>query len=123
VHEVLSACDVQVFAPSFTEGLPRAVLFGQLVERPVIATGPEGVGDLIGPDTGTVTDPPDDPTALARVLEAYRSDPGRRTREGAAAARRARDEFDISVMAARVKAILEEARESSGLRTAQVPRS
>jgi glycosyltransferase involved in cell wall biosynthesis len=114
VHEVLSACDVQVFAPSVTEaGVSRAVLFGQLVERPVIATGPEGAQELVRPGTGAIIEPHDDPLALAQTLEAYRADPERRLREGAAAAREARDRFDMPAVGARVVAILEEARAQS----------
>jgi glycosyltransferase involved in cell wall biosynthesis len=109
VHEILSASDVQVFAPSETEASPpRAVLFGQLVARPVIATGPEGVGSVISPGVGAIADPADDPHVLARLLNDYRLDPARRRSEGAEAARRARGRFDAGAVGERVLHILEE---------------
>ncbi len=94
VEQVLSACDVQVFAPSPTEGASRAVILGLLTGRPVIATDPEGALDLIPPGTGTIVSPSHDPGALARVLEEYRADPERRAREGAAARAYALHRFD-----------------------------
>lgn len=94
VEQVLSACDVQVFAPSPTEGASRAVILGLLTGRPVIATHPEGALDLIPPGTGTIVSPTHDPPALARVLEEYRADPGRRDREGRAARAYALERFD-----------------------------
>jgi glycosyltransferase involved in cell wall biosynthesis len=94
VEQVLSACDVQVFAPSPTEGASRAVILGLLTGRPVIATDPEGAVDLIPPGTGTIVSPSHDPAALAGVLEAYRADPERCAREGAAARAYALERFD-----------------------------
>lgn len=94
VEQVLSACDVQVFAPSPTEGASRAVILGQLARRPVIATDPEGAEDLIAEGTGTIVSPSHDPAALARVLEEYRADPARRAREGEAARAYALHRFD-----------------------------
>lgn len=85
VEEFLSACDVLVFAPSPTEGAPRVIVMAQLVGRPVVATDPEGAAELIADGTGTVVAPSHDPAALAAVLAAYRDDPERVTREGAAA--------------------------------------
>lgn len=94
VEQVLSACDVQVFAPSPTEGASRAVILGLLTGRPVIATDPEGAAGLIVPGTGTIVSRSHDPAALARVLEEYRADPERRAREGAAARAHALARFD-----------------------------
>ena len=94
VEQLLSACDVQVFAPSPTEGASRAVILGQLARRPVIATDPEGAEDLIVAGTGTIVAPSHDPVALAGVLAQYRDDPERRAREGAAARAYALDRFD-----------------------------
>lgn len=94
VEEVLSACDVQVFAPSPTEGAPRSVILGQLCRRPVIATHPEGADEMLPPGTGTVVSPHHDPTALAAVLAAYRDDPERGHREGEAARRLALERYD-----------------------------
>jgi glycosyltransferase involved in cell wall biosynthesis len=89
VADVLSAFDVSVFCPSPTEGAPRATILGMLAERPCIATGPEGVADLIRPEFGAIVSPTDDPVALTTVLRRYLDDPeigleqGRRARSWA----------------------------------------
>lgn len=85
VAEVLSAFDVSIFCPSPTEGAPRATILGMLASRPCLATGPEGVADLIRPEFGAITQPADDPAALMAVLGQYLKDTGLRERQGNAA--------------------------------------
>jgi glycosyltransferase involved in cell wall biosynthesis len=106
VEQVLSACDVQVFAPSPTEGAPRSVILGQLVARPVVATDGEGAMDLIEPDTGTIVSPSHDSVALARVLGEYRDDPDRRGREGAAGRALALERYDPETVVASYERLL-----------------
>jgi glycosyltransferase involved in cell wall biosynthesis len=84
VEAFLSACDLLVFAPSPTEGAPRVIVMAQLVGVPVVATDPEGADELMPPGTGTICSPSHDPRSLAAALTAYRDDPERRRREGAA---------------------------------------
>ena len=60
VADVLSSFDVSVFCPSPTEGAPRATILGMLAERACLATGPEGVADLIRPEFGAITEPTND---------------------------------------------------------------
>ena len=64
IAAVLSAFDVSVFCPSPTEGAPRAVILGMLAERPCIATGAEGVADMIDVSIGGITIPENDSQAL-----------------------------------------------------------
>ena len=94
VQEVLSACDLVAFAPQPIEGAPRSIIFGQLTERPVVATGPEGAREMIPPETGTILSSPHDPRALAECVEAYRTDPERRAREGRAGRALAQARYD-----------------------------
>jgi len=82
VQAFLSACDLLVFAPSPTEGEPRAIVLAQLVGVPVIATDPEGAEGLIAEGGGAIVSPSHDPTALAATIDAYRLDPESRLREG-----------------------------------------
>jgi glycosyltransferase involved in cell wall biosynthesis len=84
VAAILSACDLQVYAPGPSEGAARAVTFGQLTSRPVIATAPEGARGLVTPGTGTVVTPPNDPRALAAVIAEYAADRDRVAAEGIA---------------------------------------
>ncbi|HVR06234.1 MAG TPA: glycosyltransferase family 4 protein [Solirubrobacteraceae bacterium] len=87
VEAFLSACDVLVFAPSPTEGVPRSIVMAQLVGVPVVATHPEGAEGLIPAGAGTIVSPHHDPHALAAVLAAYRDDRERPRREGELARR------------------------------------
>jgi glycosyltransferase involved in cell wall biosynthesis len=82
VQAFLSACDLLVFAPSPTEGEPRAIVLAQLVGVPVIATDPEGAEELIAEGGGTIVSPSHDASALAATIDAYRVDPESRLREG-----------------------------------------
>jgi glycosyltransferase involved in cell wall biosynthesis len=106
VGDVLSVFDVSVFCPSPAEGQPRAVILGMLAGRPCVSTGAEGVADLIEPDFGAITLPENDPAALAAVLERYRGDPARVTREGEIARRRAVERFDREHVAATVDRLM-----------------
>jgi len=114
VGDVLSAFDVSVFCPSPTEGQPRAVILGMLAERPCVSTGAEGVVDLLEDSFGTITSPENDPAALAAVLRRYENDPERITREGALAAKSARERFDAAVVAAQAEKMIVAAREGGG---------
>jgi glycosyltransferase involved in cell wall biosynthesis len=84
VAHILSACDVQIYTPSPSEGAARAITLGQLVGRPVIASAPEGAETLVDAGTGTIVTPAHDARALARCIEIYRDDPARVAREGVA---------------------------------------
>ena len=98
VQKVLSACDLAVFAPQELEGAPRAIIFGQLCERAVIASGPEGARDMVVPGTGSIVEPEHDPRMLAACIESYRSDPERRAREGQAGRSLAQLRYDRSAV-------------------------
>jgi glycosyltransferase involved in cell wall biosynthesis len=105
VADVLSAFDVAVFCPSPTEGAPRAVILAMLAERPCVATGAEGVADIIVPGTGIITEPENEPVALAAALRLYLDDPARGGREGAEARRRAVAVYDAAAVAEKIEAL------------------
>jgi glycosyltransferase involved in cell wall biosynthesis len=106
VADVLSAFDVSVFCPSPTEGAPRATILGMLAERPCIATGPEGVADLIRPEFGAIASPTDDAEALAAVLRRYLSDPETGLEQGRAARAWAESVFARAVVAKLIEDLL-----------------
>jgi glycosyltransferase involved in cell wall biosynthesis len=106
VGDVLSAFDVSIFCPSPTEGAPRAVILGMLAGRPCVATGAEGVDDIIENSFGVILSPENDPQALADVLRAYRSDPERVQREGRAARAAAESTYAAPVVTARIVELL-----------------
>ena len=94
IWEIMSAGDVALFSPAPTEGSPIVVVMAQLARRAVIATGEEGVKEMVPPGTGTIVQPEHDAAALARVLDEYRQDPDRREREGEQARARAVERYD-----------------------------
>ena len=108
-HEVLSAFDVSVFCPSPTEGAPRAVILGMLAARPCVASGAEGVADIITPEVGSICSPENDAAALAAILATYRGDPQLRARHGAAARAIAERSYAGPMVAERVERLLQAA--------------
>ena len=122
IDQVLSAFDVSVFCPSPTEGAPRAVILGMLTERPCLATGAEGVADMIGSEIGGITVPENDPRALADLIEPYLRDRGRAARQGEAARRFAIDRYGPRRVAARIEELVAgSARTSRASRRARPP--
>jgi glycosyltransferase involved in cell wall biosynthesis len=109
VADVLSAFDVSVFCPSPTEGAPRATILGMLARRPVLSTGREGVHDMIAPQFGAISDPENDPAALAAILRTYLADPGLAARHGEAARAYAEATYAAPVVAAELERLLAEA--------------
>ena len=109
VAEVLSALDVLVFCPSPTEGAPRAVILGMLAERPCLATGAEGVADMISPEMGAICSPENDPDVLAGLLRPYLDDPDLRARHGRAARSFAERVYAAPVVAEQVESLFEAA--------------
>jgi glycosyltransferase involved in cell wall biosynthesis len=112
VADVLSSFDVSVFCPSPTEGAPRATILGMLAKRPCLATGPEGVSDLIRPQFGAIVEPSNDVEGLRSLLVRYRDDPGLRERQGEAARAWAEHEFARTVVARRIEDLVTTARQA-----------
>jgi glycosyltransferase involved in cell wall biosynthesis len=109
VADVYSAFDVSVFCPSPTEGAPRAVILAMLTERPAIATGAEGVRDLLEDGGGLILSPENDPETLAQALRRYANDPELRARDGQVGRSRAEGQHAAAAVAARLESLLTEA--------------
>jgi glycosyltransferase involved in cell wall biosynthesis len=118
IPDVLSAFDVSVFCPSPTEGAPRAVILGMLASRPCLATGPEGVADMISPEIGGIASPENSPASLRTLIERYLEDPERVWREGRAARAHAEATYAAPVVAEMIEGLVREAIASSGGRVA-----
>ena len=78
-----------------SEGLSRTVLEAMSHGKPVVATRVAGAAEQIVDGTSGLLVPPSDPAALADALGALAADPALRARMGAAAERRARDQFSL----------------------------
>jgi glycosyltransferase involved in cell wall biosynthesis len=114
IPDVLSAFDVSVFCPSPTEGAPRAVILGMLASRPCLATGAEGVADMISPEIGGIASPENSSASLRTLLERYPEDPERVWREGRAARVHAERTYAAPVVAEMIEGLLREAIASGG---------
>jgi sugar transferase (PEP-CTERM/EpsH1 system associated) len=104
-----------VFAlPSLNEGISNTILEAMASGLPVVATGVGGNPELVQHGaTGTLV-PPSDVDALAAALGRYVDDEGLRRRHGAAARRRAEEEFSIERMTRRYEAMYVELRRARG---------
>jgi len=109
IPDVLSAFDVSVFCPSPTEGAPRAVILGMLASRPCLATGAEGVADMISEEFGAIASPENSPPSLRALLERYVDDPQRIEREGAAARAYAERTYAAPAVAQLIEGLLKQA--------------
>jgi L-malate glycosyltransferase len=85
VHDVLDAADLVVL-PSYSEGMPNAVLEAMAHGVPVVASDVGGVRSLLGSGAGIIVAPGDDQAladALQRLLDnpSLRADMGEKGRE------------------------------------------
>jgi glycosyltransferase involved in cell wall biosynthesis len=90
----LSACRILV-QPSFTEGMPNAVLEAMSAGRPVVASRVGGLPELVIDGVTGLLVPAGDAPALAAAMVALLDDPARADRLGAAGAARAGAGFSI----------------------------
>lgn len=102
VPVLLNGLDVFVL-PSLAEGISNTILEAMATGLPVIATWTGGNPELVKEGvTGTLV-PVGDPSALARALWTYASDPHLRALHGKAGRQRAVEEFPLERMAARYR--------------------
>jgi glycosyltransferase involved in cell wall biosynthesis len=76
------------------EGSPNALIEAALLGRPLVATAVGGVPEMVDETVGALVDP-DDPVAIARVLQRFIEDAELRTRLGAAARKRAIERYSM----------------------------
>jgi len=96
VWPVLGAADLAVL-PSYTEGLPNAVLEAMAHGVPVVATDVGGVRSLLASGAGTVV-PPKDVGGLSAAICSYLEDPRLRARAGRRGYDEARCRYSIPAM-------------------------
>jgi glycosyltransferase involved in cell wall biosynthesis len=77
-----------------------------LARRPCISTGAEGVADIITDDFGFITEPENDPQALADVLRRYLADPDLVRLHGETARIEAAATYAAPVVAASIERLL-----------------
>src|SRR5204863_7471061 len=100
VPRLLAASDFFVL-PSRTEGLPLCLLEAMAQGLPAIATPVGGVPEVIEEGITGLLTPVEDPAALAEAIRRLAAEPALRARMGAAAQRRAAEEFSFAEMTGR----------------------
>jgi glycosyltransferase involved in cell wall biosynthesis len=94
-----------VVLPSRREGQPLVAIEAAAFGRPVVGSHIAGTSDVVvGGITGTLV-PVDDPDALAGAIDTLLADPDAMARLGAAARRRAVDEYSLEVCVDRYMAV------------------
>jgi polysaccharide biosynthesis protein PelF len=76
------------------EGSPNALIEAALLGRPLVATAVGGVPEMVDETVGALVDP-DDPVAIAGVLQRLIEDAELRDRLGAAARKRAVERYSM----------------------------
>jgi len=100
VPRLMAACDVVCHTTRVAEPFGMVVIEAMDLGRPVIATAGGGPSEVITSDENGILVPPDDTGALAREMVRLADDPGLRSRIGAAAALRVRNDFGTDAGAA-----------------------
>jgi len=98
VHDILDAADLVVL-PSYSEGMPNAVLEAMAHGVPVVASDVGGVRSLLGSGAGIVVSPRDD-QALADALQRLIDDPSLRKDMGAKGRELTRGSLGVDAMCA-----------------------
>lgn len=89
----MACCDV-VVNPSYTEGLPSAIVEAALLRKAIIATDVGGTREIIDGNGDGYLVAPKDPAALTEKLRVLLRDGGLRRRFGDAAFAKAKSRFD-----------------------------
>lgn len=98
-----AAADV-VTLISWREGLPRTLMEGAAMGKPLLAADARGCREVVRPPRNGLLVPVRDPRALTDAMQAMASDPSQRASWGAANAREARERYDLDIVVARVVA-------------------
>ena len=106
VRPALAACHVFVY-PSYSEGLPRAVLEALATGRPVITTRTPGCKETVDEKVSGCLVPPADAPALARAMAGYLARPELLPIGARAARLKAERRFDVREVNATLLRILD----------------
>ncbi|MCY4112582.1 MAG: glycosyltransferase [Chloroflexi bacterium] len=105
---LLAACDIVALASDW-EGFGLALLEAMAAGRPVVATAVGGVPEVVSDGETGILVPAGNMFGIADALARLLKDDADRERMGEAAARRARDTFDLDRMRAATRAVYDEA--------------
>jgi len=107
LKEAYGTCDLFVL-PSVWEVLPIAILEAMSSSKPVVCTNAGGNAELVRDGYNGYVVPMRSPGALAEKINALLDDPDMMKSMGMAGRKRAEDEFDWKLIAARTKHVYED---------------
>ncbi len=107
LKEAYGTCDMFVL-PSVWEVLPIAILEAMSSSKPVVCTNAGGNAELVKDGHNGYVVPMRSPEALAEKIGALLDDPEKMKSMGMAGRRRAEDEFDWKLIAAKTKHVYED---------------
>jgi glycosyltransferase involved in cell wall biosynthesis len=96
-----AASDVVVLA-SWREGMPRVLMEGAAMGKPLLASDARGCREIVRPPRNGLLVPARSPAALAAAMREMAADQGRRARWGCENAREARERYDVEAVVKRV---------------------
>jgi N,N'-diacetylbacillosaminyl-diphospho-undecaprenol alpha-1,3-N-acetylgalactosaminyltransferase len=112
IVELTATCDIYVL-PSYREGVPRTLLEGSSMGKPLVATDVTGCREVVRPGLNGLLVPPKDAAGLATAIGRLLADAPLRSRMGQASRRIAVDEFDIRKVVAQYLPLYEKAKNVS----------
>lgn len=104
MRELYAAADAVVLV-SWREGLPRVLLEGAAMSKPLVASLVRGCREVVVPERGGVLVPVRSPESLADALLRVAADPGRRAEQGRFNRARAEAEYDLRKVIAAIEAV------------------
>jgi glycosyltransferase involved in cell wall biosynthesis len=106
IDRFLRAADIFVL-PSRWEGLPVALLEAMDAGLPVVATGVEGVEEVVQEQSQGLLVPPEDARGLVDALRAVLANPDLRKKVGAAGRDRVREGYTTDIMCEKYLALMQ----------------
>ena len=104
IPEILAACDLGVLT-SHWEGFPNAIMEYMAVGLPVVSTKVGGVTDLVDNGVTGYLTCPDDATEMAQYINKLYKNPALTKKMGQAGKNRVFQEFNYSILAAKMDCI------------------
>jgi glycosyltransferase involved in cell wall biosynthesis len=102
-----AASDVVVLA-TWREGMPRVLMEGAAMGKPLLATDARGCREVVRPPRNGLRVPVRAPGALAAAMQALAADPDRRAGWGRENAIEARERYDVRAVVKRVLAVYDD---------------
>ncbi|WP_322798545.1 glycosyltransferase family 4 protein, partial [Thermoflexus sp.] len=115
VRDLMAIADILVLPTFYREGLPRVLVEGAAMGRPLVATDVPGCREVVQHGVNGFLVPPKDPGALAEAIETLLRDPERRIQFGVASRQLAEEKFSDQRVVAQIVGLYAELLKTKGL--------